>query len=167
MRLRSLVGQEAKQHQFLSGWKEIANYLGKGVRTVQRYERQMGLPIHRPVGKTSPAVVAVEAELDQWLTGPREPVYSLAKRKALKSRTNKLRASFLRIDCDIALTFASVALGATDQEKRRRTTRIAREAYDTILRLKQSTELGEAEEHNLNTDLRRLKSELKTLGQSF
>ena len=33
--------------QILSGWKEIANYLGKRIRTVQRYEREMSLPTHR------------------------------------------------------------------------------------------------------------------------
>lgn len=34
--------------QFLTGWKEIANYLGKGVRAVQRYERKFGLPVRAP-----------------------------------------------------------------------------------------------------------------------
>jgi len=53
--------------QFLSGWKEIAAYLGKGVRTVQRYERQMGLPVRRPAGRTWGSVVAVRAELDGWV----------------------------------------------------------------------------------------------------
>jgi len=53
--------------QFLSGWKEIGNYLGKGVRTVQRYERQMGLPVRRPAGKARGSVVAVIAELDGWI----------------------------------------------------------------------------------------------------
>ena len=161
------MGQEPKERQFLSGWKEIAGYLGKGVRTVQRYERQMGLPIHRPGGKTSPAVVAVVAEIDRWVTAPRVPVYSLAKRKALESRAKKLRANFLQVDCDFALTFASIALGAIDRENRRRTTRIARKAYDTIVRLKRSSDLNEAEERNLDASLRRLKTDLKTLGQSL
>ena len=53
--------------QFLSGWKEIANYLGKGVRTVQRYEWQMGLPVRRPAGKPRGSVVATKAELDAWV----------------------------------------------------------------------------------------------------
>ena len=53
--------------QFLSGWKEIANYLGKGVRTVQRYEWQMGLPVRRPAGKPRASVVATKLELDAWV----------------------------------------------------------------------------------------------------
>src|ERR1700749_1389626 len=54
--------------QFLSGWKEIATYLGKGVRTVQRYERQLGLPIRRPAGKPMGSVIATKAELSAWIS---------------------------------------------------------------------------------------------------
>jgi hypothetical protein len=57
----------AEAPQFLSGWKEIANYLGKGVRTVQRYEWQMGLPVRRPAGKPRAAVVATRKEIDAWV----------------------------------------------------------------------------------------------------
>ena len=53
--------------QFLSGWKEIANYLGKGVRTVQRYERLLGLPVRRPAGKPWGSVIATRAELAAWV----------------------------------------------------------------------------------------------------
>jgi hypothetical protein len=53
--------------QFLSGWKEIASHLGKGVRTAQRYERLLGLPVRRPAGKPSGSVVATKAELDGWV----------------------------------------------------------------------------------------------------
>lgn len=56
-----------KQPQILSGWKEIANYMGKGVRTVQRYERMLGLPVRRPAGKPCGSVVATTAEIDAWI----------------------------------------------------------------------------------------------------
>ncbi|HET9409878.1 MAG TPA: hypothetical protein VFO39_21765 [Candidatus Sulfotelmatobacter sp.] len=52
---------------FLTGWKEIASFLRKGVRTVQRYEREMGLPVRRPAGKVRGSVVAVRAELEGWV----------------------------------------------------------------------------------------------------
>ena len=55
----------AREVEILSGWKEIANYLGKGVRTVQRYERELRLPIRRPAGRES--VVATKVELDGWI----------------------------------------------------------------------------------------------------
>jgi len=53
--------------KFLTGWKAIAAYLGNGVRTVQRYEREMGLPVRRPAGKSRAAVIATKAELDAWV----------------------------------------------------------------------------------------------------
>jgi len=53
--------------EIFSGWKEIANYLGKGVRTVQRYESQMRLPVHRPAARACSAVIATKVELDAWV----------------------------------------------------------------------------------------------------
>jgi len=34
---------------------------------VQRWESQLGLPVHRPAGKDHSAVLAFSSELDQWL----------------------------------------------------------------------------------------------------
>jgi hypothetical protein len=51
----------------LHSWKEISAYVGLGVRTVQRYEVHLGLPIHRPAAKTRCAVMAFSDELDVWL----------------------------------------------------------------------------------------------------
>jgi hypothetical protein len=53
--------------EVLTGWKSIARHLGMGVRTIQRYERQMGLPIRRPAGKMRGAVLATKSELDAWV----------------------------------------------------------------------------------------------------
>src|SRR5262249_18310689 len=52
--------------QVLNSWKEIAQYLGRGIRTVQRWERKLGLPVRRPRGKKRSAVIALPAELDAW-----------------------------------------------------------------------------------------------------
>lgn len=57
-----------RQLDILSGWKEIANYLAMGVRTVQRYERDLGLPIRRPAGGSRGAVIATKVELDAWVS---------------------------------------------------------------------------------------------------
>src|SRR5262249_39685965 len=51
----------------LNSWKEIADYMGRGVRTVQRYERDLVLPVHRPAGKSRSAVVAFADEIDHWM----------------------------------------------------------------------------------------------------
>ena len=55
------------ERRILNSWKEIANFLGRGMRTVQRWEAQLGLPVHRPAGKDHSAVLAFSSELDQWL----------------------------------------------------------------------------------------------------
>lgn len=51
----------------LSSWKEIASYLGKGVRTVQRWERELDLPVRRPKPYEKQIVLAFPEELDGWL----------------------------------------------------------------------------------------------------
>jgi hypothetical protein len=51
----------------LTSWKEIACYLGKGVRTVQRWEREMGLPVRRPKSKEKQIVLAFPDELEEWI----------------------------------------------------------------------------------------------------
>jgi hypothetical protein len=52
----------------LSSWKDIARYLGKGVRTVQRWEQHHGLPVRRPAGAASKSAVLLNrTEVDEWL----------------------------------------------------------------------------------------------------
>lgn len=51
----------------LHSWKEIATYMGRGVRTIQRYESKLGFPIRRPAGTPRSAVLAFSAEIDLWL----------------------------------------------------------------------------------------------------
>jgi hypothetical protein len=53
--------------QELSGWKEIASHLGVSVRTVQDYEKNLGLPVHRRPGEKG-RVFADPGELDAWRT---------------------------------------------------------------------------------------------------
>src|SRR5882762_9486970 len=56
----------------LESWGEIASYLRREIRTVQRWEKTLGLPIHRlRVGKQS-SVYAYPSELNKWYL-EREP----------------------------------------------------------------------------------------------
>jgi adenylate cyclase len=55
----------------LDSWKEIARYLGREVRTVQRWALERSLPVHRLPGGDRPRVYALKSELDAWLrSGP-------------------------------------------------------------------------------------------------
>jgi hypothetical protein len=53
--------------QCLHTWKEIAGYLDCGVRTVQRWEEQLALPVRRADGKNRSHVLAIRSEIDEWL----------------------------------------------------------------------------------------------------
>lgn len=55
-------------NHLLNSWKEIANYLGRGVRTVQRWEK-IGLPIRRLGPGSRPPVLADPRDLDRWVLG--------------------------------------------------------------------------------------------------
>ena len=53
-----------------SSWKEIAQYFGKSVRTVQRWERTLELPIIRPDHAAGNIVLAKVADLEAWMLKP-------------------------------------------------------------------------------------------------
>src|SRR6266481_1346182 len=57
----------------LVSWKEIASYLGREVRTVQRWERTEVLPVHRHEHQKKSTVYAFTSELDEWFK-KRQPV---------------------------------------------------------------------------------------------
>src|SRR5579872_4876014 len=51
----------------LRSWKEIAAYTGVSIRTLQRWERDFGLPVRRVAAKRGSVVFAFRSELDTWL----------------------------------------------------------------------------------------------------
>jgi TolB-like protein/Flp pilus assembly protein TadD len=50
----------------LDSWKEIAAYLNKEVRTVQRWEKNLGLPVRRIAQGKQGTVFAYKLDLDAW-----------------------------------------------------------------------------------------------------
>lgn len=61
----------------LVGWKAIATYLARDIRTVQRWEVTEQLPVHRLEHQRQASAYAYRAELDEWRArrskGPSEP----------------------------------------------------------------------------------------------
>lgn len=57
-----------KNEKILDSWKAISNYLDRDIRTCHRWERNLGLPVHR-IDSSSPRskVFAYKSEIDQWL----------------------------------------------------------------------------------------------------
>lgn len=51
----------------LDSWKSISGYLGREVRTVQRWAVRRNLPVHHLPGGKKPRVYALKSEIDEWL----------------------------------------------------------------------------------------------------
>ncbi len=56
----------------LNSWKEIATYLDTSVRTVQRWEANEGLPVHRHEHVRVGTVYAYSSEVEAWLDSRRK-----------------------------------------------------------------------------------------------
>jgi TolB-like protein/Tfp pilus assembly protein PilF len=67
----------------LDSWKEIAAFLRRDVRTVQRWEKREGLPVHRHQHEKLGSVYAFRAELNQWFnTRQPAPAVTAGQQKA-------------------------------------------------------------------------------------
>ena len=60
----------------LDSWKEVAAYLKRGARTVQRWEREKALPVHRLRPEKLGSVFAFKSELDAWWSSSAIPELS-------------------------------------------------------------------------------------------
>src|SRR5580698_942635 len=89
----------------LDSWKEIAAYLKRGVRTVQRWERVSGLPVHRLDRQGS--VFAYKAELDAWWTRSQHTV-APADELERNGPTPRVRSRWIGA---VALSVVLVAVG--------------------------------------------------------
>lgn len=56
------------QEPALQSWKEIAAYLKRDIRTVIRWEKSEGLPVHRLKHRLRSSVFAYPAEIEAWKT---------------------------------------------------------------------------------------------------
>ncbi len=54
----------------LDSWKEIAAFFGRDERTVKRWEKEKGLPVHRLPENTGARMFALTDELTRWVNKP-------------------------------------------------------------------------------------------------
>src|SRR5262249_33171354 len=78
MQARELQGSNRR----LDSWKEIAAFFGREERTVKRWEKERGLPVHRVPGPARSGVFAYAQELSDWLhlAGPESSTQPLGIR---------------------------------------------------------------------------------------
>src|SRR5260370_31617610 len=73
------VGDKAIAGDRLDSWKEIAAYLRRSIRCVQRWERTEGLPVLRHQHAKGATVYAYRQEVDQWRQEGRALVHNSAR----------------------------------------------------------------------------------------
>ncbi len=87
----------------LESWKRIAAHFKRDVRTVKRWERDEGLPVHRHVHKKQATIYAYRAELDVWWKN-RRPGTEQEKPRGKQARSRWWAVA--------AVTVVAVAAGA-------------------------------------------------------
>jgi hypothetical protein len=85
----------------LTSWKEIANYCGKGQRTIQRWEHLFGFPIRRPHPK-SHIILARTEEIDEWIANNSGRTWGELERmqrrlQALEAENQQLRETLAMV----------------------------------------------------------------------
>jgi Tol biopolymer transport system component len=81
------LAPEAPTEGRLDSWKEIASYLRRDVRTVQRWEKTEGLPVRRHLHDSLGSVYAYRHELDAWREG-RQPALGALEAASVRVRRN-------------------------------------------------------------------------------
>lgn len=159
----------------LNGWKEIAGYLKCGVRTVQRWE-QLGLPVMRVRPGDRGPVMAHSENVDSWIkirtsrikhaVGP-DIEATLEKTKAIHEMTMHQLRGLLTGELSAGLTLAKSALLTRDPRFRVRRTALARQAYDTIMRLRPRIAEKGLQVKGFAADLDHLAAALRKLGEKL
>ena len=79
----------------LDGWEAISDYLGWTARTVIRWEKQKGLPVHRVAGGKRQPVYAFRHEIDRWFeeSGGGIPISSPTLARSGQDASSRLPAA--------------------------------------------------------------------------
>ena len=94
----------------LKSWKEIAAFFGTDERTVRRWATGRGLPVSRIPGGAGSTVYAEIAELERWMSGPKEGTKDVGADPPVRSAaTRSGRAPLVAL---LALLLAGSALAA-------------------------------------------------------
>ena len=138
--------EEATHRKILNGWKQISNHLDRGVRTAQRWEALLDMPVHRPALKDRSAVVAFSDELESWLSRTPTEVrnecvatdnratYSNNDRNEILLRALDNLSTVVRQSCDLLSQMQALQ----EQLRRSRSRRIASKPVPSLRRKQRS-----------------------------
>jgi tetratricopeptide (TPR) repeat protein len=103
-------GESVRAGNRLDSWKEIAAYLKRTERTVRRWEKLEGLPVHRLQHAKRGSVYAYSGEVDAWFESRRELVAATLPGDASLAGQPELRAASRWSGPALVATMAAVAL---------------------------------------------------------
>jgi Tfp pilus assembly protein PilF len=107
---------EAKTpNQRLDSWKEIASFFRRDERTVKRWEKERGLPVHRLQGSATGRVYAYSDELLRWM---KSPVSAEAVASAMEPAEADRDSSGVEASQAAALTEAASTQGEVNLRRR-------------------------------------------------
>lgn len=150
--------------EVLNSWKEIAGYLNRGVRTVQRWEAELGLPVRRPRGKTQSPVLALRSDIDEWVRSrPLERRRSAEASTPLLTLLESETLGFLNAGMKFALSIAKISLQSRNNEVARGCLTTAQTAFQTALRFRDALPLDPPAAAVLDTNLKQFAAGLAGL----
>src|SRR5579864_8879065 len=79
----------------LDSWKEIASYLRRDVRTVQRWEKKENLPVYRHLHDKLGSIYAYRNELTEWFNGRQQSGAASATVGQLEGQVEKIKLAVL------------------------------------------------------------------------
>jgi TolB-like protein len=82
----------------LDSWKEIASYLRRDVRTVQRWEKKEGLPVYRHLHDKLGSIYAYRNELTEWFNTRQQSGSAVATGSRNEGPAEKIKLAVLPFD---------------------------------------------------------------------
>ena len=79
----------------LDSWKEIASYLRRDVRTVQRWEKKEGLPVYRHLHDKLGSIYAYRNELTEWFNTRQQSGATVATGSRHEGLAEKIKLAVL------------------------------------------------------------------------
>ena len=148
----------------LNSWKDIAKYLNCGLRTAQRWEADLKMPVTRVrPGKRGP-VLSDTDHLDRWIR-TRGANIAANELPALRQRTIEEGQRLFRTELNIAAQMAQLSVSSLNPDMAERRRRAARRACESVEKHLLANRTFTREDLNLfQTKLQNLKAHLQRMG---
>lgn len=111
------MGNQA-QKTTLDSWKEIATYFRRTEKTCRRWEKELGLPVHRLEDSPRARVFAYKDEVDAWVEKAGEPNAQKDISKIQGARGRKRRSIYGTAALGAILVLAGLWLGVFHKKNR-------------------------------------------------